>query len=455
MSTHSNPMAPIAIIGGGLSGMTLAFELHTRGVPFVLYESSDHLGGALRTRQENGYLVEQGPNGFLNNAPATLDLLKRLNLENEIQEAKTDAKIRYIYSYGKLQPVPTSPPALFKSDLIPFKSKMRLLTEALRRHSTAAKDETIFTFLERHFDKNVAAELAVPFTIGVFAGDASRLSIHECFSSLVALEKTHGSLIKGMLKSSVQPRLNSLKNGMESLVQRIQARLPLEAIRTLTPVTQIQRQNSDWNLTTSKGSSTHSHLVFACPPKVLAALRGEWLPAEISQSLGQFPTAPVRTLSIAFRKKTSFRGFGTLIKPSPTPTPPDRPVLLGFLHPTDIFPNRAPLTHDLITTLWGGVWQNQALHVPERELLSFALQELEKILEHPLPAVEKAWDWFHNPGIPQYDVSIRPILDQLRDFSRLVPGAFIHSNLVGGVSMNDCITKSVALSNQITMLYKK
>lgn len=456
MSTLSN--APVAIIGGGLSGLTLGYELHTRGIPFVIYEASDHLGGAARTSQEHSYVVEQGPNGFLNNAPATLDLLRRLGLQSQIVEASGVASTRYVWANERLHPVPTSPLALLRSSLIPLKSKLRLFTEPFRKHQPSKPEESVFDFFSRHFDSELATNVAAPFVIGVFAGDAKLLSIQECFPPLVQTESEFGSLLRGMLKKKkgARTRLISLTHGVGQLLETLVQAIPADSVHLNQAVISIERKasslHSEFNVTTAASTRTHSAVVFSCNSATLAALASRLLPPELCQAIQKFPVAPVRTLSLSFKGKTGFHGFGTLLRTRPTDS--EKPTLLGFLHPPDLFPNRCAEGEDVLTTLWGGHWANASLEMPVQKLTAFAIQELEKILGHSLPQVQKVWDWSHRPGIPQYTVESLGLISRLKKIPETHQGLFIHSNVLGGVSMNDCITKSVALSNQITMLYK-
>ncbi len=47
-------MKSVAIIGGGITGLTAAFNLQQRGVPVTLYEGSGRIGGVIRTVHEDG-----------------------------------------------------------------------------------------------------------------------------------------------------------------------------------------------------------------------------------------------------------------------------------------------------------------------------------------------------------------------------------------------------------------
>jgi oxygen-dependent protoporphyrinogen oxidase len=58
-------MSSVAIIGGGITGLTAAFYLQRKGFPVTLYESSDRVGGVIESLREGGYLAEFGPNTIL------------------------------------------------------------------------------------------------------------------------------------------------------------------------------------------------------------------------------------------------------------------------------------------------------------------------------------------------------------------------------------------------------
>src|ERR1039458_10350701 len=65
----SDCMTPVAIVGGGISGLTAAFYLQQRNIPVTLYESSSRVGGVIQTAPRDGFLVEGGPNTILESAP--------------------------------------------------------------------------------------------------------------------------------------------------------------------------------------------------------------------------------------------------------------------------------------------------------------------------------------------------------------------------------------------------
>ena len=69
----------IAVIGGGISGLTTAFYL--KGFADVDVFEKNKVGGKAHTIKKNNFLFEEGVNGFLDNTPETLELCKKLNIE--------------------------------------------------------------------------------------------------------------------------------------------------------------------------------------------------------------------------------------------------------------------------------------------------------------------------------------------------------------------------------------
>src|SRR5262245_27316567 len=128
----------IAIVGGGIAGLTVAFETlelaSTTGadVEVLCLEGSRRPGGNIRTERVDGYLCEWGPNGFLDNAPATVDLVRRLGLEATVLSADPGAERRFVLRDGRLREIPTRARSFLTSDVLSWRGRLRVLSEPLR-----------------------------------------------------------------------------------------------------------------------------------------------------------------------------------------------------------------------------------------------------------------------------------------------------------------------------------
>ena len=105
----------VVVVGAGISGLSAAFEIVQRSERFpwplelICFDRAERAGGHIRSERVGGFLCESGPTGFLDNAPATLTLARRLSLETELMPAREDARTRFLYRKGALQKLPTSP----------------------------------------------------------------------------------------------------------------------------------------------------------------------------------------------------------------------------------------------------------------------------------------------------------------------------------------------------------
>lgn len=82
----------ITIIGAGISGLTLAWWLHKRGLEVTVLESDTTAGGTMKTERDGEWLIETGPNSALATTPLFESLAKELGIENEVCMAKPNAK---------------------------------------------------------------------------------------------------------------------------------------------------------------------------------------------------------------------------------------------------------------------------------------------------------------------------------------------------------------------------
>lgn len=158
------------------------------------------------THARAGYLVEQGPNSFLDREPATRELAAALNLEGRIRVADPSAKRRYVYTRGRLRSVPASPPAFLASDILPLGARLRVAGELFSRRAPEGTDESLAAFGRRHLGRAATRVLLDAVQTGIYAGDVEQLSVEATFPMLVKLEREHRSLILGAIRAQKAQR---------------------------------------------------------------------------------------------------------------------------------------------------------------------------------------------------------------------------------------------------------
>src|SRR5438067_4403549 len=190
-------MKSVAIIGGGITGLTAAFRLRQQNVPVTLYEAGQRVGGVIQTLRQDGYLAEFGPNSILETSPKIASLIRDLGLESRRLYSDPGADNRYLVRGGKPVLLPGSPVAFLGTKLFSTGAKLRLLKEPFIRRAPETPEESLAQFVVRRLGQEFLDYAINPFVAGVYAGDPARLSIKHAFPKLHALEQRYGSLILG------------------------------------------------------------------------------------------------------------------------------------------------------------------------------------------------------------------------------------------------------------------
>jgi oxygen-dependent protoporphyrinogen oxidase len=200
---------PVIIIGGGISGLTLAHRLRRSGIEALVLEKELTAGGTMKTVRDGGWLVETGPNSALETTPVLGEMIDAVGLSAEKLYADPASDRRYILRGGTLHPLPMSPSAFIASRLWTTAGKLRLLKEPFVGRGTG--EETVARFVERRLGKEFLDYAIDPFVAGVFAGSPSELSVQSAFPRLYALEEKYGGLVKGMILGARERKKNAEK----------------------------------------------------------------------------------------------------------------------------------------------------------------------------------------------------------------------------------------------------
>lgn len=430
------------IIGAGIAGLTVAWRLTQAGQRAVVLEASDHVGGVIRTLRADDCVKECGPNAFLGDAEALLELARSVGLADAIVDTPPSAADRFIYWNGRLHPVPRGPRSLLTTRLLSWRGKCRILGEWWVPANGHA-NESVAEFVRRRLGPEAVERLINPLVAGIFAGDAAQLSLAAAFPKMAALEKNHGGLLRGALsiRRGIGARtVRGFRDGMGILPAAIARQLG-GAIRTRTPVTQIQRNADGSFLVTSDVTSHVAHRVIcATPAPVAAELLRDLIPTAVAP-LRAIPYAPIVVVHAAYAARALPRplsGFGFLV-PSHTPV-----HCLGTLWTSNCFADRAPAGTFLCTMFYGGMRAPQLLAAPDATITAHVAADARAtmgIATAPLHIQITR----HRAAIPQYTLGH---LDRVRQIAHAVattPGLHLTGNYLTGTSVND----TIANANQI------
>lgn len=466
----SSTTVDVLVVGAGISGLSLAHILQRQSTStqsnrqILVAESRDRAGGNIVTQQQDGFLWEEGPNSF-SPTPALLKLIVDVGLERDLVFA--DRRLpRYIYWQGKLQPVPMSPPAMVKSQLLSLGGKLRAMVGALGFVAPAIglqhhqdSEETVAQFFRRHLGREVAERLVAPFVSGVYAGDPSQLSANAAFERVTRMEETGGGLLAGAILSRLQAgqtkpavdpslpktkpgELGSLKGGLQVLPEAISAQLG-DRLKLNWQLTNLQRTSKQTYLaefSTPDGQQRveAKAIVLTTPAYVTADLLEEMQP-QVSQTLREFPYPPVACVVLAYPEKAiahSLKGFGNLI-------PRNQGIrTLGTIWASSLFPGRAPKGWHMFINFIGGATDPGIADLSSEQIAQAVHQDLRKVIlqEDIAPKVLAVHLW--KRAIPQYTLGHRRRLQTIRQELAKTPGLYLCSNYIDGVSLGDCVRRA-------------
>ena len=449
----------VAIVGGGITGLAAAAWLrHDHGIDdLCVVEASRTAGGKICTEIDAGFTLEQGPQGFLDNAPDTLELVSIQGLDDALVKADGAAADRFIVRNSKLRRVATSPLAFMLSDILPLGGRLRLLGEPFAS-ARPKHDETVFDFASRRIGRQAAEVLVDAMVTGVFAGDSRKLSLAATFPKMAAMETEHGSLTRAMISKMVAARraggrsggpagpggtLCTFSGGMTRLPDRLAENLG-DRLLLHHPVQELTRDGETFVLTTAEGDIEADTVLLSLPSEGAVRLLADTAPTAM-KPLSEMSTAPIAVVMLGYSDRSAFarpvHGFGFLVPRG------EDPGLLGTLYCHDIFPGQAPTGSLFLRAMVGGARSPEAVSGDDDALLARVRSSLVRVLGSD-PEPDRVWVIRWEQGISQYTVGH---LDRVAAAETAAASAGIE--LAGspyrGVSVNDCIRQARAAARRI------
>lgn len=453
-------MRRIAIIGGGISGLSAAFELDQRkragaAVDYEVFESAPRLGGVLASEWVDGCLIEAGPDSFLTEKPWASQLCRELGLQDQIIGSNDASRKTYILVRNRLIEMPDGlmfmvptriAPMLF-TPLFSWPTKLRMAGEFFRRPYAVSGDESVASLVARHFGEEAVQRLADPLLSGVYGGSSTQLSARATLLRFVEMEKTHGSLIRGMLaarrrmaqqaKDKPKPPLfSALRNGMQQLLDALVACLDSRVLHTSTKIEGLNHVAGLWEICGPEGRKQFDGIILATPAHVAARLLANTDPI-LAEELDGVPYSSSVTVSMIFDGTAVSghdHGFGFLVPRSEK----RRMLACTFVH--NKFPHRVPKNEDrgIVRCFLGACGDESALEMSDLEILATLRSELREITGISAePRATRVYRWRR--------AMAQPALGHLERIARMeerqshLPGLALAGNYLRGIGVPDCV----------------
>ncbi len=464
-------MKRIAIVGGGIAGLAAAFAIEKQRkagvqVEYTLFESSPRFGGVLATDQVDGCQIEAGPDSFLTEKPWASDFCRELGIGDQLVPSNDADRKTYIVVKGRLIIIPDGLMFMVPTKILPtvfsplfsLSAKLRMAREWFHPPRKADADETVASFVERHYGPEMVDRLADPLLSGVYGGGANELSVRAALPRFAEMEAKYGSLGRGMLaarrkmgqsaKAPARPLFTALTGGMQGMADAAVSQLTRAALRPSSPVQAIQPRDGGW-LVSAGSASDHFHAVVIATPTQIAADLVQGANSSLASELRGVQYSSSITVNLGYDRKVRDSlppGFGFLIPRSEG----KRMMAATFVH--NKFPHRAPPDRALLRCFIGGARNEKLLDASDDEILNIVSEELGQIIGLTArPVFTRIYRW--RRAMAQYGVGHLERLERIGTLLQQLPGLALAGNGYRGIGVPDSVrTGTEAAQKCLTIL---
>ena len=461
------------MVGGGISGLAAAWELsggaepHADPPQVVVVEASERFGGALRSDDVAGQVVDTGPDGFLGRRPEALALSKEVGLEAAL--VPITARGASVWSRGRLRILPEGHamgiPTRFwptaRSGILGVGGSVALARDALLPRPDVRGpigDRAIGPLVARKLGHKVVDTLADPLIGGIHAGSVDDMSAAAVFPPLLAAAQRRGSLMRALRAEVPRPDPDgpplfwALDGGMATLVDALVARLETRGVelRLSSPIESLGRDGGGW-VVTGPGEQRGDAVVVAVPaPSAAALLRPH--DDEAAALLASIDYASV-TL-VTFRAAVGcvpaeLFGTGFLVPRHSAPKGGDPWAVTACTYLDRKWPHLARDGHVLLRASMGRVDDTRPQDWTDAECAVTAWEELSALIGlsgQPTEAVVTR----HSQGLPQYRVHHLLRTAGVEAAAARLGGVAVAGAAYRGVGIPACIASGRAAAHAVS-----
>ncbi len=442
----------MVVVGGGIAGLSAAYDLKRAGIECTVFEKNPRLGGVIETCKWDGCTIDAGPDSFISAKPEAMALCKELGLADEVIGSNDHQRTTYIQKHGKLVAlpdgvmmiVPSKIMPMVKSPLLSWATKIRMGFELLRRPpKSPLPDRSVAEFVVDHFGQETLDYLAEPLLSGVYGGDPASLSVSSILPRFVDMENKYGSLGRAVMSAKRPPSggslFRSLKSGMTTMVEKVACGLDVRNANVET----IER-NGAFRVRAGGDWIEASDVILACPAWSAAQMLVEDEPA-LATRLNEIPYSSSLTLTLIYdaaKFDGQRAGFGFLVPKR------ERQRVAAATFVGTKFPFRAPDNRIILRLFFGGANDEAILSESDESILSIARDELRRILNltaEPMFHMISRWP----RSMAQYTVGHAKRMQEIKDRTTAIPGLYLAGNGYDGIGIPDCIRTGRAAAKKI------
>ncbi|MEP0006292.1 MAG: protoporphyrinogen oxidase [Balneola sp.] len=445
MSTSSSNT--IAVLGGGISGLSTAWYLKKKGFEVTLFEAQEGTGGVIRSVSNQYSVFDFGPNTIRDKTGSVSEMIADLSLEDEVLSMSEGSKTRFIVKNGELKKIKQNPISFLFSDVLSWKGKKELFSEPIRKSLNSDADESIGSFLERRIGKEAVEYLADPFFSGIYAGDIYSLSKKKLIGKLSDFEQEYGSISKGFLKSrkkksSFKPKMISFKKGVQQLTDKLTERLENSILHEEVKSLHVQQRN--FKVTTADHEYIFDKLVSCLPAYVLKEVL-KTNAQKFENSLSEIDYSPMLSTQLVVKKEDlnlPENGFGFLVPRK------ENIRLLGAIWKSNIFPDQIEDEYVHVNLMTGGSHDIKVIDQDIKDIEEEIIEEFSAIM-NVKGGAEMVSSKLWKKAIPQFHVGFASVEESMDRFQQENEGFYIGGNFRWGVSASDCVEGAKNLSEFI------